>query len=204
MGASTSEFCPTTLELRHVSTAFTRPARSERRTGRAAPSRMRSARAAHFMNASATAVGCMPLLRRSPQASRRAPATTHTLVVPSPASTSWLLLISTSIFAAGWSTFILDRIVAPSLLMRTSPSPSCISLSMPRGPKEVRIAAATAFAATILDIRTSLPFCLSWRVSPVRPDILLRRRNLCYNCCLLLYWDYGRVAVCRRRRRGGS
>ena len=52
---------------------------------------------------------------------------------------------STSILAAGWRTFILERIVAPSLEMRTSPEGSCMSLSMPRGPRDVRMAAATAW-----------------------------------------------------------
>lgn len=52
-------------------------------------------------------------------------------------------------------TCICPRMVAPSLVMITSPSPPWIILSIPRGPRLVRIASATAFAARILAIRTS-------------------------------------------------
>lgn len=65
-------------------------------------------------------------------------------MVPSPASMSWDWEHSTSILAAGWRTFIFDSIVAPSFEIRTSPEGSCISLSMPRGPRDVLTAAATA------------------------------------------------------------
>ena len=84
--------------------------------------------------------------------------------------------------------------MAPSLEMRTSPDGSCMSLSMPRGPREVRTHAASAcqtkresrsrwigpfqihprfhrrqsltLAATILLIRTSFPLERSCSVSP--------------------------------------
>jgi len=68
---------------------------------------------------------------------------------------------------AGCKTSILLRIAAPSLEMRTSPVGSCISLSIPRGPSDVRMAVATALEAMMLERRTSLPFVHSWRVSPV-------------------------------------
>jgi len=97
------------------------------------------------MNDVAMAMGCIPLERRLPHASRREPATTTTVVVPSPASMSCDCDSSTSILAAGWRTFILERMVAPSFEMRTSPLESSISLSIPRGPRDVRTALATAY-----------------------------------------------------------
>mmetsp|Transcript_27861 Transcript_27861/g.66341 ORF Transcript_27861/g.66341 Transcript_27861/m.66341 type:complete len:277 (-) Transcript_27861:149-979(-) len=166
IGARRSLFWLTTLLLRHVRTASTSRPRSARSTGSAADRSSRVHSSAALWNDPATMAGCIPLARRPEQASRSAPARTTTDVVPSPASTSWLWLHSTSILAAGWSTFIFERIVAPSFEIRTSPDGSCISLSMPRGPRDVRTASATALAATMLDIRTSFPLLLSWRVSP--------------------------------------
>mmetsp|Transcript_30154 Transcript_30154/g.88180 ORF Transcript_30154/g.88180 Transcript_30154/m.88180 type:complete len:256 (+) Transcript_30154:4625-5392(+) len=175
MGARRSEFCDTTLEERQVLTAEMREGRSARSTGRDMSRMAPVAMSAAFMKLEAMAVGWMPLDRSIEQASRRAPATTTTVVVPSPASMSCDWDSSTSILAAGWRTFILDRIVAPSLLMRTSPSGICISLSIPRGPSEVRTALATALAATMLDVRTSFPLDRSCSVSPVlKPMVALR------------------------------
>ncbi len=91
------------------------------------------------------ATGCTPLDNNVPQASSNAPAMTTTVVVPSPASMSWDWDSSTNILAAGWRTFILDKMVAPSLEMRTSPLESSMSLSIPRGPRDVRTALATAY-----------------------------------------------------------
>ena len=92
------------------------------------------------------------------------------------------LASSTSILAAGCRTVILLRMVAPSLVMITSPfawhtcrpgsmcSRRCRArehcgsdalgrahtiLSIPRGPRLVRIASATALAASIFVVRTS-------------------------------------------------
>lgn len=66
-------------------------------------------------------VGWIPLSKRFYVASKRAPAMTTTLVVPSPASISCALLISTNILAVGWMSSICFIIVAPSLVIRTSP-----------------------------------------------------------------------------------
>lgn len=49
-----------------------------------------------------------------------------------------------TILAVGWTTSIFWRMVAPSLVMRVSPLPSRIILSMPRGPRLVRMQSATA------------------------------------------------------------
>jgi hypothetical protein len=54
------------------------------------------------------------------------------------------------ILAAGWSMSISLRMVAPSLVMTTSPMLSTSILSMPFGPRVVRTASATAFAAAML------------------------------------------------------
>lgn len=68
---------------------------------------------------------------------------------------------STSILAAGCSTFILFRMVAPSFVMITSPSACATILSMPRGPRLVRMASATALAASMFISRTSFFLALS-------------------------------------------
>ena len=90
-----------------------------------------------------------------------------------------------------------ERIVAPSLEMSVVLSALTTSLSTPRGPRLVRMESATAWsggesaivdrvdsgynrhrihtdttnkrtlAATMLEVRTSLPFVLSCSVSPV-------------------------------------
>mmetsp|Transcript_14034 Transcript_14034/g.47391 ORF Transcript_14034/g.47391 Transcript_14034/m.47391 type:complete len:233 (+) Transcript_14034:967-1665(+) len=155
MGDSVSAFWWMIFELRHVFTALTRVSRSDRSTGRATARRYTSACAAARLKASEMSVGWMPLLSSSEQACSSAPAMTHTDVVPSPASMSWDLDSCTSICAVGWNTCSWLRIVAPSLVMSTSPSPFWIILSMPRGPREVRTASATARAATMLLRRTS-------------------------------------------------
>jgi len=67
-------------------------------------------------------LGWMPRERSWWHALRSEPAITTTLVVPSPASTSCDLDNSTIIFAVGCVTDICRRIVAPSLVMITSPS----------------------------------------------------------------------------------
>lgn len=121
--------------------------------------------------------------RRS-AAPRRLPQITTTDVVPSPASTSWAPAKLTSIFAVGCITDMLLSMVCPSLVMIVSPFPLRIILSMPRGPREVRTASATAniqsqqarfnigskglaiivpLAATMLDDRTAIGFSLSYK-----------------------------------------
>ena len=86
---------------------------------------------------------------------RSEPHSTVTDVVPSPATMSWDLDSSTSIFAAGWDTSILFKIVAPSLVIVTSLFPLTSILSIPRGPNDVRIASASFFAAFMFDVRMS-------------------------------------------------
>ena len=49
-----------------------------------------------------------------------------------------------TILAVGWTTSIFWRIVAPSLVIRVYPLPSLIILSMPLGPRLVRMQSATA------------------------------------------------------------
>lgn len=80
-----------------------------------------TAKEAAAANPSATDVGCMPRANSLPHWASSAPATTVTVVVPSPAAASWEAASWTSIFAAGWVTLILLRMVAPSLVITTSP-----------------------------------------------------------------------------------
>ena len=75
------------------------------------------------------------------------------MVVPSPTSSSWVLEISIKILAAGLSTCIDLRIVAPSLVtvMALFLGPDEIGtriLSIPLGPRVVLTRSATAIAPT--------------------------------------------------------
>ena len=76
------------------------------------------------------------------------PARTTTDVVPSPTSSSWTFDISISTFAAGLSTYMLFRIVAPSFVTVTlCPRPTLWSiLSIPFGPNVVLTRSAIAIA----------------------------------------------------------
>ena len=113
-------------------------------------SRTCSAFSRAFMYPSTTTVGWTSWLMSSSAFSRSAPARMTPDVVPSPTSLSVALLISTIIFAAGCWTSISFSIVAPSLVMVTSPSESTSILSMPLGPREVFTSSAISFAAWML------------------------------------------------------
>ena len=95
--------------------------RSSASTGVPSPSTAARAAPAAAANPSEMAVGCMPRRSSLAAAARRAPAITVTVVVPSPAAASCALASSTSILAAGWETAMVLRMVAPSLVMMTSP-----------------------------------------------------------------------------------
>lgn len=111
---------------------------------------------------SETTVGWTSFSRSLRLASSKAPATTTTEVVPSPASMSYALEISTNILAVGWTTSIYLRIVAPSFVIKTSPRASYIILSMPLGPKLVRTTSEIALAALIFDDLMSSLFYDLW------------------------------------------
>lgn len=66
-----------------------------------------------------------------------------TLVVPSPHSSSCVLLSSIMFFAAGCATSISLRIAFPSFVRTIPPIGSRIILSMALGPKQVRMTSAT-------------------------------------------------------------
>merc|ERR1719158_2468608 len=150
MGESSALFWLTTLLLREVLAAFRRESLSERSTGEDIEVRISAAFLAAFWKLSEMEVGWIPFWSSLSAASRRLPAITQTEVVPSPASISCALLSSTNILAAGWTTFIWLRMVAPSLVMVTSPLASWIILSMPLGPKLVLMASERALAAMML------------------------------------------------------
>uniref|UniRef100_A0A147BV85 Putative secreted protein n=1 Tax=Ixodes ricinus TaxID=34613 RepID=A0A147BV85_IXORI len=154
MGASWPACWDTTLDDRAVVALFSRESRSERSRGCAMDSNTSTAIEAARWNDSEMIVGWMPLRSNLAAASSRLPQITTTEVVPSPASTSCALDSSTSILAAGCSTCICFRMVAPSLVMVTSPLAAWIILSIPRGPRLVRMASATALAAVMLLWRT--------------------------------------------------
>ncbi len=155
MGARTDEYCETILELRLVLAARRSDSRSLSSTGVEMSVRNSTALVAAFWKDSAMMVGWMPLLSIFSAAPSRLPATTTTEVVPSPASTSCACESSTSMRAAGCMTAMCLRMVAPSLVMTTSPLDVWIILSIPLGPSEVRTASLTALAADRLDLRTS-------------------------------------------------
>src|SRR6059036_1023730 len=117
----------------------------------------------------AITVGWMFWSIRSSAFLSSSPAKMTAVVVPSPASSSWVFATSTSIFAAGCSMSISLRIVTPSFVMTTSPRLSTSILYIPRGPKVERTASATAFAAAMLLNCAPLP--RSRRVPSFRTNI---------------------------------
>mmetsp|Transcript_23828 Transcript_23828/g.34820 ORF Transcript_23828/g.34820 Transcript_23828/m.34820 type:complete len:292 (-) Transcript_23828:52-927(-) len=155
IGARMSAFWYTILDEREMVAAWIRESRSLRSTGMAMSRRISLALASALTKQSAMMVGCTPFSSSMRTASRKAPAMTTTDVVPSPASMSCDLEMPTSILAVGWNTCMRSKMVAPSLVMMTSPVSLWIILSMPRGPSEVRTASATALAAMMLPRRMS-------------------------------------------------
>mmetsp|Transcript_46781 Transcript_46781/g.106181 ORF Transcript_46781/g.106181 Transcript_46781/m.106181 type:complete len:261 (-) Transcript_46781:51-833(-) len=177
MAASSAELCDTTLEFKEVCALWMSCSRLVSSTGSATEVRISSAFSAASRKASVMVCGWMPFERRRSAACSSAPAMTTTEVVPSPASTSCAFESSTIIFAVGWVSFICCRMVAPSLEMRTSPLGSWIILSMPFGPKDVLTVSATALAARMFVMRTSMPFsslsfCLGAKWAAGEPAIL--------------------------------
>src|SRR2546428_25613 len=106
----------------------------------------------------AITVGWMFWSIRSSAFLSSSPAKMTAVVVPSPASSSWVFATSTSIFGAGCSMPISWGIVTPSFVMTTSPRESTSILSIPRGPRVLRTASATAFAAAMLLNWAPFPF----------------------------------------------
>jgi len=81
--------------------------------------------------------------------------------------------MSTSVLAAGWAISNSFMMVAPSLLMVTF-LPSKMSLSIPRGPRVVRTASASAWHALMLLTSWALP-CR--RLSIVREERASERKR---------------------------
>ncbi len=144
MGPRRFEYWETILEEREVLAAWRRAAVSVRAMGCDMPWRTWTAAAAALWKDSEIIEGWMPLVSNRSAAPSRLPQMTTTEVVPSPASTSWALDSWTSILAVGCMTDMLLSMVLPSLVMRASPLPLRIILSIPRGPSDVLMASATA------------------------------------------------------------
>mmetsp|Transcript_6412 Transcript_6412/g.15514 ORF Transcript_6412/g.15514 Transcript_6412/m.15514 type:complete len:232 (-) Transcript_6412:236-931(-) len=94
---------------------------------------------------------------RGSASASRAPARMHTVVVPSPTSSSWVLEMSTRILAAGLSRVRRRRMVAPSLVTVMSPFCDCRILSMPFGPRVDLTMSETAIAPMMMDSLESCP-----------------------------------------------
>ena len=96
IGERREECCETTLELSEVAALCNSDCLSVSFTGILILVRISLDLAAAFWNDSEMMVGWMPLARSLEEASNKAPAITTTVVVPSPASTSWAFDNSTS------------------------------------------------------------------------------------------------------------
>mmetsp|Transcript_15762 Transcript_15762/g.23074 ORF Transcript_15762/g.23074 Transcript_15762/m.23074 type:complete len:242 (+) Transcript_15762:836-1561(+) len=118
------------------------------------------ATSAAFSNPSAILTGCIPLDNNFSACSNKAPASTTTPVVPSPISSSCDADSSTRSLATWWFTSIRSMIVAPSLVMVTSPSWETRILSMPFGPRDVRTICEMDFAAIMFAFVASRPLTL--------------------------------------------
>ena len=114
-------------------------------------------RSAAILNPSHIIVGWTFCSIKSSDLLSNSPANTTAEVVPSKQWASCVFATSIIILAAGCSISISFKIVAPSFVIITSPIESTSILSIPFGPRVVRTASATAFAAAIL---------LLWAVRP--------------------------------------
>lgn len=144
MGPRRFEYCETILDEREVLAACRRADVSLSVMGTDMPWRTSTAAAAALWKDSEMTEGWMPLPRSLSAAPSKLPQMTTTEVVPSPASTSWAVERLTSILAVGCMTDMLFSMVFPSFVIIVSPLPLWIILSMPLGPREVRMASATA------------------------------------------------------------
>lgn len=88
------------------------------------------------------------------------PARITTPVVPSPISLSYEIESSTINLDMGWVISIFSIIVAPSLVIKGSPSGEMIILSIPFGPKEVLTIFAIAKPANKFYLIASIPLTL--------------------------------------------
>mmetsp|Transcript_12966 Transcript_12966/g.15736 ORF Transcript_12966/g.15736 Transcript_12966/m.15736 type:complete len:240 (+) Transcript_12966:1749-2468(+) len=102
-------------------------------------------------------VGCNPWLTSSFARFKSSDAMITTEVVPSPTSLSCKSASSQRTFPAGCSTSKSFKIVAPSLVIVTSPTWSTSILSNPTGPREDFTILAMASAAVTFCVRTSFP-----------------------------------------------
>mmetsp|Transcript_43180 Transcript_43180/g.99542 ORF Transcript_43180/g.99542 Transcript_43180/m.99542 type:complete len:205 (-) Transcript_43180:219-833(-) len=121
MGASLSAYCETTLEFKDVDALCSSCSLSFKLTGMDASVKISSAFSTATRKASVIVCGWMPFVSSFSAACNKAPAMTTTEVVPSPASISCALDSSTIIFAVGCCNFICCKMVAPSLVITTSP-----------------------------------------------------------------------------------
>mmetsp|Transcript_6297 Transcript_6297/g.19068 ORF Transcript_6297/g.19068 Transcript_6297/m.19068 type:complete len:263 (+) Transcript_6297:1009-1797(+) len=187
MGASKEACCDTTLLLSEVVAALIRASLSWMLIGAAISCKISAAFLHAFPIESEMIVGWTPLLSSSRHFFSREPQITTTEVVPSPAFTSCDFESSTSIFAAGCKTFTLSRMVAPSLVMITSPSACLTILSMPLGPRDVLTASESALAASMFEILTSTFLESSRKVSPFLPPPAFGA-TMVSACSRLLEW----------------
>lgn len=88
-----------------------------------------------------------------------------TLVVPSPTSSSCVLLNSIILFAAGCATSISLKIEFPSLVRTIPPIGSRIILSIAFGPRQVRMTSETVLEAWMLAVWALRPEVRSGPVS---------------------------------------
>lgn len=144
MGPRRFEYWETILDDSDVLAAWRSEAVSVKEMGCDMSWRTSTAAAAARWKDSEMTEGWMPLDKSRSAAPSKLPHMTTTDVVPSPASTSWAPDKLTSILAVGCMTDMLFSMVFPSLVMMVSPFPLRIILSIPRGPREVRMASATA------------------------------------------------------------
>ena len=86
-----------------------------------------------------------------------------TVVVPSPTSSSCVLLNSIMLFAAGCATSISRKIAWPSLVSTMPPIGSSSIFSIALGPRHDRMISATVLAAVMFD---NCAFRPNWRSPP--------------------------------------
>jgi len=184
--ARTSLCCSAPLPVMDVSATFFRISSSSRSTSMAMSSTSSRAFSAAMSNPLMMAVGWMSCSSRSSAFFRSSPVMATAVVVPSPASSSWVSATSTIIDAVGLSMSISSRMVTPSLVTVMSPSEETSILSIPFGPSVERTDSATARAAAMLCSCALLSF-IRWASSPriimgwpcIRCWLIVKREFVC-------------------------
>mmetsp|Transcript_16990 Transcript_16990/g.50710 ORF Transcript_16990/g.50710 Transcript_16990/m.50710 type:complete len:215 (-) Transcript_16990:136-780(-) len=157
--------------------------RSSVSTGNAMVSTMATASSSARWKPRTMTVGCRFRSRNGSATCSISPARMMTEVVPSPTSSSWVLLSSMMLFAAGCDTSISLKMALPSFVMTMPPLASRSIFSMDLGPSVVLMMSETAFPAAML---------LDWAFLPTSRLVLMVSTGMPPPCIIVPFGRHTR------------